>query len=116
MRGVMLSEAKHLHRENRPFASLRVTTIPHSQFYIRLCFYRSFQGDALFSSRVWVGSAPTSSRRNRRASSCKFPGGAAWTTARHLPQSSSAGSQAEGIGGPSTAAVQASAAVTAILQ
>jgi hypothetical protein len=30
MRGVMLSEAKHLSRENSPFASLRVTTIPHS--------------------------------------------------------------------------------------
>ena len=35
MRGVMLSEAKHLNRENRPFASLRVTTISHSEFRIR---------------------------------------------------------------------------------
>jgi hypothetical protein len=34
MRGVMLSEAKHLNRENRPFTSLRVTTIPHSEFNI----------------------------------------------------------------------------------
>jgi len=48
MSGVMLSEAKHLNRENRPFASLRVTTaslrvtaaslrvttIPHSHFSI----------------------------------------------------------------------------------
>ena len=31
---VMLSGAKHLNRENRPFASLRVTTIPHSEFRI----------------------------------------------------------------------------------
>jgi len=31
----MLSEAKHLNRENRPFASLRVTTIPHSEFRIQ---------------------------------------------------------------------------------
>ncbi len=30
----MLSEAKHLNRENRPFASLRVTTIPHSELCI----------------------------------------------------------------------------------
>jgi hypothetical protein len=30
----MLSEAKHLNHENRPFASLRVTTFPHSAFTI----------------------------------------------------------------------------------
>ncbi len=30
----MLSEAECLKRENRPFATLRMTTIPHSEFRI----------------------------------------------------------------------------------